>query len=244
MGKEKDFSVDIPTWNNITVEQYDKFVKFSGSDQAKEDGFYLITKGLQLFLGIEHEDVMKMPDNVAHFTYERLLDSIEALHDVIYKESKIIHRFNMLVDDKEVEFGAIPNLERMAFGEYIDLSNYTSSEKSDLQKMMAVMYRPISKKWKDTYEIEEYQGSDRYYEFMKDAPAAVALSARLFFYRLTKKLPIFTVAYLSKKEKQVIQTKLEQVTQENGDGIQAFTLWLRAHHLKLIEQLSSRSTQP
>ena len=81
------------------------------------------------------------------------------------------------------EYGFVPNLEEMSFGEYIDLDAYLA-DMDMLHKTVGVLYRPIVKEKGDLYEIEEYTGTDGYSDF----PLDVALGATLFFYRLSNKL--------------------------------------------------------
>ena len=44
-----------------------------------------------------------------------------------------------------------------------------------MHKALAVMYRPIVAGKGEFYEIEPYEGSDKYSDVMKDAPVTVAL---------------------------------------------------------------------
>jgi len=95
----------------------------------------------------------------------------------------------------EVEFGMHPNLNDMTSGEYYDLDNYIN-DFSTMHKAMAILFRPIVKHYKDLYDIEEYNGTDKYEEHMKYMPADVAIGARLFFYRLRMKLSKHTILNL------------------------------------------------
>ena len=70
---------------------------------------------------------------------------------------KLITTFKL----NENEFGFIPKLDEMSFGEYIDLDNYLS-EWENMHKAMTVLFRPIKYKKKDKYLIEDYEGSGKY----------------------------------------------------------------------------------
>ena len=74
------------------------------------------------------------------------------------------------------EYGFIPNLEQMKSGEYIDLTNNLGK---DILASMAVMYRPITRKYRGVYDIEKYNGTDNK-EIFKNAPISVYLGAQVF----------------------------------------------------------------
>ena len=113
------------------------------------------------------------------------------------------------------EYGFVPNLEEMSFGEYIDLDSYLS-DMQQLHKTVGVLYRPIVKEKGDLYEIEPYKGTDGYADF----PLDVALGATLFFYRLSNKLLKDTQTSLEegKKESLISQPPLTSV--ESGGGME------------------------
>ena len=234
----------VPHWTEITVGQYQDYVGMLDTDQAKEDDYYVVTKTLQIFLGIEHQDVMEMTEEAV----VNLFNSIsEAVTDCIENEkisSKAINRVTINLDNGDVaQFGMIPNLRKMKFGEFVDLDNYFKEPK-DLHKFLAVLYRQVTKVWKDTYEIEPYKGSDKYAEVMKYFPLHVAMAAKLFFYRLGAKLPIFTQHYLSLKTKSGQVVNLNQISELNGVGTQAFLDLQETHYSKLRTLLKSKSIQP
>lgn len=102
-----------------------------------------------------------------------------------------------------IEFGFIPDLENISWGEYIDLDSYIN-EWQDMHKAMAVMYRPITTKIKDQYLIEEYEGSDKYSEVMKLAPLDAVLGAMVFFYALENELLTTSLRYLNQQVKEEI----------------------------------------
>ena len=82
---------------------------------------------------------------------------------------------------------------------------------------MAVLYRPVKKKNKDLYLIDDYKG-DLYHEAMKVMPLDAAFSALIFFYRLGTDLSIGMTKYLEKQTKSQSSTA-SQILVENGDGI-------------------------
>jgi hypothetical protein len=51
------------------------------------------------------------------------------------------------------EFGFIPNLDDMTAGEFADLDDYFQNAET-WHKMLAVLYRPVTKKLANAYDIE------------------------------------------------------------------------------------------
>jgi hypothetical protein len=123
-----------------------------------------------------------------------------------------------------MEFGFIPNLEEISWGEYIDLEHHLN-DWDGFHKAMAVMYRPITKKSKDKYEIAPYTAGEEYHELMKYMPMEIAISARVFFYHLGNELLNSTISYLemlmikkpSRKQRRISQR--EDNSLSSGDGI-------------------------
>ena len=126
---------------------------------------------------------------------------------VLNEKSKFQKTFYL--DGKE--YGFIPNLEQMKSGEYIDLTNNLGK---DILASMAVMYRPITRKFKDVYDIEKYNGTDNK-EIFKNASISVYLGAQVFFWNLTNDLLKLMPQYLEK------ELTAEQIAdlEKNGVGL-------------------------
>ena len=94
---------------------------------------------------------------------------------------------------------------------------------------------PIKYNNNGKYLIEDYDGTDRYWEVMKDAPVNVALGAMVFFYRLGKKLCKYTMDYLLLQQKQNQTSTQEKALERNGDGINQFMLSLEKTYQELVK---------
>jgi len=192
------------TLSEITLEQYQKFLKIQDNN---EDETFLAVKMIEIFCGIRGDHIMKMKAS-------SIKDITRILTDMFNQKPPLVREFTM----KGKEYGFIPKLEDMSFGEYVDLDTYVG-DFENIHKAMAVLYRPITQKYNDKYLIEEYEGEDT--EKMKDMPMDAVLSSIIFFYNLGMDLSKVMLNYLQHEETQAL---VQQLTLEkNGDGINQFS---------------------
>jgi hypothetical protein len=196
--------ISVPTeLNEIKLSQYQAFLKIA---KDNDDVEFMNQKMVQTFCNIDLKDV-------AEIKYKDVLQitaSLGKMFDV--KSHRFINRFKL----GGVEFGFIPDLDDMTFGEYTDLDSYIG-DWDNMHKAMAVLFRPITKKGlNNTYEIEKYNGSITYSDVMKHAPLDVVFGANVFFYNLGNELLKSTMNYLENNTQ--MQTILQQHNSEN-DGV-------------------------
>lgn len=146
-----------------------------------------------------------------------------------------IHLNNLLSETPEfkqtfkmngVTFGFIPNLDDISYGENKDITTYIN-DYSTMHKAMAVAYRPVIQTQGSKYRIEEYEGSHKYSELMKDAPLDVVMGMVVFFYNLTNDLLKAIPNYLQRVATQEMKTG--NLSVENGEVIAKYI-----HSLKEI----------
>jgi hypothetical protein len=202
----------IPTQlSEIKLAQYQAFLKIA---ETNEDSEFLHQKMVQYFCGVDLRDI-------ANIKHKQVMEITASINEMFKVSHKLIPRFKM----GGVEFGFIPNLEEMTQGEFVDLDTYIS-DWQEMHKAMAVLFRPITKKVNDKYQIEDYNGSITYSEVMKHAPIDVVLGATVFFYHLGNELMNSTLTYL--EENPQIQSLMSKHNSENGgDGIALSMLSLR-----------------
>ena len=197
----------IPTsLNEIPLKHYQEFRKVV---EGSNDEMFISEKMVQLFCGIELKDVVKIKAS-------DLTDLVQHFNKLFEEKQVFVNRFKI----QDIEFGFIPDLENISWGEYIDLESNLSSWDT-MHKAMAVMYRPIIKTKKEKYEIEEYISSATYAEVMKFAPVNIALGASLFFWTLGRELLTALADYLEKEVKKMVSTTTQSELSlvSNGDGI-------------------------
>ena len=215
IGMSQKFTLEVPQeLSAITLQQYQKYLKVMEGNEDAVDTEFINLKVLEIFCGVTMKEAYKLP--LAEFSF--IINHIVE----IFKEDTPLQRDFTLTDPKgdSVTFGFIPKLDDISLGEFIDLDNYIG-DWQQIHKAMAVLYRPITFRKKDFYLIEEYEGSDKYAEVMKDAPVNVALGAIVFFYRLGNVLSSYLLDSLTQKLK--MDKQLIKDLEQNGDGINQYT---------------------
>jgi len=219
IGMSQKFTLEVPKdLSGVTLQQYQKYLKVMEDNEGAEDMEFINLKVLEIFCGVTMKEAYKLP--LAEFSF--IINHIVN----IFKEDTPLQRDFTLTDPKgkSVTFGFIPKLDDITLGEFIDLDNYIS-DWQDMHKALAVLYRPITFKKNNLYLIEEYEGSDKYAEVMKDAPVNVALGAIVFFYRLGNVLSSYLADSLT--QQMMKDQELIEDLGQNGDGINQYTQSLK-----------------
>ena len=132
--------IDIPaTLRHITLGQWQKYADILKKNEGKDSADFLNLKTLEIFCGMDLKDIHSIPLK----EFDEVLIHIS---DIFKMKTPRENTFKLKgTDGVEVEFGMIPNFDKMSYGEYQDLEGYLFDEKN-LHKAMAVLYRPISLK--------------------------------------------------------------------------------------------------
>ena len=178
---------------------------------------------VQIYASLSFEDVKGLPIKLIQ-EGARHIDSI--LSCPTTKHHKVIE-----IEGKE--YGFIPNWEEFTTGEYIDAEEYTKSIERNAHKLMAVMYRPITRKMGEKYEIEPYKGTSEANKF-KEVSASYLNGMLVFFWTTRRELAITSVRSLEREMR-----KLKKQSQASGDGITRSSSWLKRTFSKL--KLSPRN---
>lgn len=215
----------VPTsLSEIPLRSYQKFISIS---EGSNDDEFVAQKMIETFCGIELKDIVKMK-------YSDVVDLVQHFENMFNTKTPFVQRFKI----KDVEFGFIPDLENISLGEFVDLEANLFS-KNSLNKAMAVMYRPITTKYKDKYNIEPYETSAKYDEVMQYAPLNVALGAKVFFWNLRNELVNLIPTYLEKQAEQV-SSQQKHNSLKDGDGISQ-----SMHSLKeILDTLTKSQSYP
>ena len=220
-----EVQIKVPTdLNEIPLKHYQDFLRVQ---RDSTDDEFIAQKMVEIFCGIRLAEVAKIKltslnELIAHFT------------QLFSQTPKFTPTFKI----GEIEFGFIPELEEITFGEYVDLDSHLQSW-DNFHKAMAVLYRPIKTRKGEKYDIKDYDPNTDMQELMRFAPLNICISASLFFWTLESELLQATLNYLEKnlkKDKSLSQTLAKQLNlAKDGDGISRFM-----HLLKETSQSLTR----
>lgn len=204
--------VTIPTsLNEITLDQYQRFISIT---EKNPDSDFIQQKMLEIFCNIP----LNLVANMALKDVNEIVYTLNNMFEDNYKLQPIFKLGN-------TNFGFIPNLDEISLGEFSDLDNYFGKW-DKMHNAMAVLYRPITDKFRDKYQIEDYNGSITYCDVMKNMPMDVVMGAMVFFYNLSNELLISSLNYL--EENPQVQALIEKHNSElSGDGIALSMLSLK-----------------
>ena len=214
-------NIDVPdSLKEITLSQYQKFEKIDNDENRNTN--FILHKLVEIFCNLDLRDIIK----IKWSSVSKIANSINSLFE---KDHKLITTFTL----NKKEYGFIPNLDEMTLGEYIDLDN-SVSDWQQMHKAMAVLFRPITYKKKQTYLMQEYEaeGGDE----LRGMPLDVVLGSLFFFYNLRKELLNTIPSYLKLEMQKKGMTIVEKLpSQKSGDGISLSMDWL--------EEMFSKSSQ-
>jgi len=205
-----ELSVRIPeNLKEITLGQYQKYLKIQAEN---EDETFIAQKMIEIFCNTKLEYVMKM-------RWKDVNEVVTDLGHMFEENHKLQKQFTL----NGINYGFIPNLDEISFGEFVDLDSYLG-DWQEMHKAMQVLYRPVDISVRGRYNIKKYKALTE--ETMKDMPLAYAMSAVFFLLNLGKELSQVMMDYLQKgvlKE----ATHLKEGLIENGVGIHNFTKQLK-----------------
>ena len=220
-----EVQINVPsTLNEIPLKHYQDFLNVQKNSSDEE---FVAQKMVEIFCGIRLIEVAKIKltslnELIAHFT-------------TLFSQ---VPKFQPTFKIGDIEFGFIPELEEISFGEYVDLDSHLQSW-DNFHKAMSVLYRPIKTRKGDKYDIKDYDPSVDMQELMKFAPLDICIAASLFFWTLESDLLQATLNYLEKeiaKEKNLSLTLAKQLNlPKDGDGIKAFMQSLKETSLSLTK---------
>ena len=197
-----NITINIPeSLNDVTLKQYQKWLKIS---DGKEVDNFLQQKMIEIFCNIPLKSVLQ----IKAIDINKICEDITSLFK---QEPKFKDRFNM----NNKEFGFIPKLDDMTFGEYVDLDTYLADWEL-MHKAIGVLFRPIIFNKKEKYLIEEYESSDKY--DMTNTTLDIVFGSLVFFYNLRNELQNHILNYLATQKEVELPQHLRDSLQ-NGVGI-------------------------
>lgn len=141
------------------------------------------------------------------------MQTISAIVDTVNEVMSLSTQLHVkIVTHKGKEYGFIPSLTSMTFGEHIDLASYSKTiwsnpakpDYTKLPTLMALLYRPITERVKDRYRISDYDSENvQHIDDILNMSMDKVNGALLFFWNTRRKLlkdsPLFLAEMLKKE---------------------------------------------
>ena len=172
---------ELPTdWKEVSISQYANLMKVLESEEMND--IESIIRTLEALIGIESRILTKAPLKYLKEVYSELS---------ILTSKQPSNYLKKVIEIEGIEYGMIPNFEDLTLGEFADLDNYLQDSWNNLDKIFAVLYRPIVERKGDKYIIEDYtlkDIKDRRKIFSDRLSIDTAFGAMVFFYDIGSKL--------------------------------------------------------
>jgi len=202
MKKQLDITVPI-SWAAVNLENYLKLQKDLVAYGTDDEIAYVATL-LYHLCGVEPGLIPKLPTNI--------LTSIKTdlrgfMGDANYELQRIIK-----IDGKE--YGFEPNLSKMAYGAYLDITKYENiTIDKNWNKIMSVLYRPVTSKTLGMYEIESYDSKKSQPELFDSVGMDVHFGTMFFFLRTLAELVNDTLSFSKEEE---VPPAIRSILERNG----------------------------
>lgn len=196
--------------NELTLGQYQRYLKAmeNEKDQKMQD-----LKMIEIFCDTTSAVAMGMK-------FADVDSIVKHLIDVLNSEQDLVKKFTL----QGVEYGFMPNISDMSFGEYYDLDEYMH-DWENMHMAMNVLYRPIKAQYGNKYTIDKYNINN--YEIMRQMPLDAVFGAHVFFYSLGKELSETILSSLEKEQEENLVKYLN--SEQNGDGL--------VHSTRLLKEM-------
>ena len=160
--------------NDITLQQYLEFTKLDSDNDGYEYNIFTLFTNVTNVNSVSKKDY----DNILKHIYEAL-----------QKEGRFSKTFTI----DGVDFGLIPNFDKIAVSEYSDLVKYSNTDEDgrndNLDRLIAVLYRPIKKLDRfGNYNIESYNGTENHIKQVRKLSMSIVNGCLGFFLTLSDDL--------------------------------------------------------
>jgi hypothetical protein len=206
-----EIKINVPqNWSGITLREYLQFqndVKVYG----EEDSGYMACI-LHHFCKVPADLISKLPTDI-YFNIKT---------DLIEFIGKTDLPLQRLIKIGDVEYGFEPNLSKIPYGAYLDITKYdTISINEDWAKVMSILYRPVTKKVLKQYTIEPYKGLINPDTFM-DTTMDIHFGALHFFFHLSEDL---VNDILKSSRVELLPPSIKSILEKSGEATQVLSNW-------------------
>lgn len=198
-----NIEITIPeTWSEVKLKQYLDYAKSLKPYEGTEDyELVALEKAINHFCNVSTSQLNALPIE----NYKGLIGYMtDLLKDG--ESSPLIKKFVV----GSTKYGFITSLDKMSYGEYLDLTTYFKDMWPNMTTIMSILYRPIVEESGETYSIKPYNGTDEETEalFSHALTMDIVWGAISFFLSLQRDLSIGMVNYS-------IQTVTEMIKKDS-----------------------------
>jgi len=198
--------VTVPTsLADITLSQYLRYLQAIKDAEKQTQESFLEIKMLEIFCNLTHVEVLDIQ-------YTFVSSIVEKLSSIIKEEPSLVKKFKV----GDIQFGWLPKLDDMPYGELLDLITNISDWETIITSM-GVLYRPITVELNDKYLVEKYKG-DTYHDALMQMPMSAVVGSMVFFWNLGLDCTNYIMKSLEGVEKMTFQNQVNLV--ESGIGMQ------------------------
>ena len=148
---EKTISVYIPErlseLNIANVMVFNKAMKMEGL--SNQERLFQIIANLN---NLDVKDVRRLPISQVEEVGEKILN---VFYNMDVTEHDNLDNLRIITIEGE-EYGLEPSFEKMETGAYMDITGLLQNIDDNLHKLMAILYRPIKRKYGKLYELTPY----------------------------------------------------------------------------------------
>ncbi len=206
---KKEIEIVVPTdYSAVSLKKYLKIqedLETYKDDKEAQDAFLLYN-----IIGLTPEVIIKLDS-----------DTITSIKDDLYKFlGKTDFELQKFVTIDGVKYGFEPNLSKMAYGAYLDLSSYQNiALDKNWASIMNILYRPVTKTKGALYSIEPYSNDkqDNTNKWL-DVNMDIHFGCFFFFNRILKELTKDTLKSLREEalEDPAVNPHTKRILQESG----------------------------
>jgi hypothetical protein len=152
----KEIEIKVPTdWTGISLKKYLELQ--ADLETYKDDDAAVTAIMLYHLCGLDLKYLNAIPVE----TYSEIRDTLALFTNGIEIPLKRV------INIDGIEYGFEPNLSKMAYGAYVDISKYqTMAIDKNWANIMSILYRPVKHKKGEMYSIDTYTGIDNSAKFI------------------------------------------------------------------------------
>lgn len=209
---KKEIQIVVPKdWSAITLEKYLKLSRDLKVYGESEEGYTACL--MHHLCGLDANYLHQLDTE----TFGKIKDDLVSFMKYTQLPLK------RLIKIDGVDYGFEPNLSKIAYGAYLDITQYDTFEINDnWAKIMSILYRPVVKKQGEIYSIKDYDGTIDGDKFLK-VPMDVQWGALFFFVRLLTGLP--SVILKSLMDTENLPHNIKSILEESGKITPQLSNW-------------------